>query len=397
MNITSIVYKKELKDMFRDKKTIVAAILIPFLLYPLIFGLMGKGFKDNMDYLEKGLEIALVDEGNSSLAQFLSSQENIIIVESEDILGDVKKGKLILGLEIPASFDDSIGAERSADILLTYDNTSQKSDMAMSHIIGIIDQYSKEVVAKRLEEKNINASILTPVETITQSPEKEEDGMGKMILSLMLPMMLVVFAASGPVASATDLGAGEKERGTLEPLLTTQANRMSLLWGKFLAITTMGLVTSLAFIGGLALSMKISPEVFGYGVEGIEGAGLALDPKALIVMAIFTVLLTMVFGALALAISMYARSFKEAQTYLMPLTFIGMLGFTSYLIEPKTMSSIFLHIPIINVVVVIKELTLGIFNFVHLGIVLLWMAVYIALSISFARYMFGKEEVIFRT
>jgi sodium transport system permease protein len=394
VSITSIVYKKELKDMFRDKKTLVAAILIPFLLYPIIFGLMGKGIKDNMDYVDKGIEIALVDEGNSKLGEFIKSQDNVKIKESKNILEDVKEGKLILGLEIPEDFDKNISGEKKADIIIKYDNTSQKSSMAMSYINGIIEEYSKGIVAQRLQSKNIDTSILTPIDTITKSPEKEESGFGKMMLSLMLPMMLVIFAASGPIASATDLGAGEKERGTLEPLLTTQANRMSLLCGKFLAITTMGVVTSLAFVGGLGLSMKMSPEAFNYGMEE---ASFALEPKALVIMVILTILLTMVFGALALAISMYARSFKEAQTYLTPLSFVGMLGFTSYFIEPKTMSMGLLHIPIINVVVVIKELTLGIFNFAHLGIVLLWMLIYIGISISFARYMFSKEEVIFRT
>ena len=123
-------------------------------------------------------------------------------------------------------------------------------------------------------------------------------------------MMLVIFAASGPIASAVDLGAGEKERGTLEPLLTTQASRMSLLWGKFLAITTMGVMTSIAFIGGLAVSMQMSPEAFGYEVNE---ATLALEPAAFVIIALITILLTMVFGALALAISIYARSFKEAR------------------------------------------------------------------------------------
>src|SRR3712207_8932641 len=95
--------------------------------------------------------------------------------------------------------------------------------------------------------------------------------MGKFMLSMMLPMMLIIFAASGPIAAATDLGAGEKERGTLEPLLTTQASRMSLLWGKFLAITVMGILTTLAFLGGLIISMKMSPNMFA-GMKG--GFGL---------------------------------------------------------------------------------------------------------------------------
>lgn len=395
MNIISIVYKKELKDIFRDKKTVIAAILIPFLIYPIIFGFMGKGIKDSTDFMEKegGIEIALTDNGNSALGKFIESQPNIKIKESDDIMEDVTSGKLLLGIEIPKDFNENIGAEKYAEVTIIYDNTSQKSSMVMGYISGLLDEFSRNIVAQRLESKNIDTSILTPINTVTKSPEKEESGFGKLMLSMMLPMMLVIFAASGPIASAVDLGAGEKERGTLEPLLTTQASRTSLLWGKFLAITTMGIVTSLAFIGGLGISMKIAPEAFG----GVEGTTFALEPRALIIIGLITIFLTMVFGALALAISIYARSFKEAQTYLTPLSFIGMLGFTSYFIEPKNMSSAFLHIPIINAVAVLKELTLGIFNMTHIIIVFIWMLIYIGISISFARYMFTKEEVIFRT
>ncbi|WP_242971978.1 ABC transporter permease [Haloimpatiens massiliensis] len=394
MNIISIVYKKELKDMFRDKKTLIAAILIPLLMYPIIFGFIGKGMKSNMDSVKKEMNIVMVDKGNSKLGQMFKSQKNIKLKESKDVFNDVKEGKVLLGIEIPEDFDKNINAEKKADIIITMDNTSQKSTMAMSEINAIIDQYSKAVVGARLQAKNIDTSILTPINPVIKSAEKKENGVAKMMLSLLLPMMLIMFAASGPIASATDLGAGEKERGTLEPLLTTQASRMSLLWGKFLAITTMGIVTSIAFISGLGISMKTSPEAFNYGVDG---AKFSMEPKTLLIIALITVLLTMVFGALALAISIYARSFKEAQTYLTPLSFIGMLGFTSYFIEPKNMSMIFLNIPVVNATAVIKELILGMFNAKHLIIVLAWMLLYIALSISFARYMFSKEEVIFRT
>lgn len=394
MNIISIVYKKELKDMFRDKKTLIAAILIPLLMYPIIFGFIGKGMKSNMDSVKKEMNIVMVDKGKSKLGQMFKSQKNIKLKESKDVFNDVKEGKVLLGIEIPEDFDKNINAEKKADIIITMDNTSQKSTMAMSEINAIIDQYSKAVVGARLQAKNIDTSILTPINPVIKSAEKKENGVAKMMLSLLLPMMLIMFAASGPIASATDLGAGEKERGTLEPLLTTQASRMSLLWGKFLAITTMGIVTSIAFISGLGISMKTSPEAFNYGVDG---AKFSMEPKTLLIIALITVLLTMVFGALALAISIYARSFKEAQTYLTPLSFIGMLGFTSYFIEPKNMSMIFLNIPVVNATAVIKELILGMFNAKHLIIVLAWMLLYIALSISFARYMFSKEEVIFRT
>ena len=193
MNIISIVYRKEIRDILRDKKTLIAAILIPFLIYPIIFGFMGKGIKDSTDFMERedGLEIALIDKGDSALGQFLKSQPNIKIVESNDIMEDVTSGKLLLGIEIAKDFNESISADKHADVTITYDNTSQKSSMVMGYIGGLIDEFSKNIVTQRLESKNIDTSILTPINTITESPERDESGFGKLMLSMMLPMMLL--------------------------------------------------------------------------------------------------------------------------------------------------------------------------------------------------------------
>ncbi|CAM2909271.1 ABC transporter permease [Hathewaya histolytica] len=391
MNITGIVFKKELKDMFRDKKTIIIGILLPLLIYPVLFGVMGKGMKSQVEEVEKGMKVALVDKGNSEFGKFLKSQKNIVIVNTNKAEEEVKDGKLLLYIDIPENIDKNILEEKKANINITYDNSSTKSNTAMSMINEYIEQYSKTIVGNRLSKRNIDNSILTPINLVKKTTEKESDGLGKLMLSIMIPMMLVMFAATGPIASATDLGAGEKERGTLEPLLTTQASRMSLLWGKFLAITVMGGITSLAFMGGLMISMQTSPEMFG------GGGGISISPLALIIMGILTIALTMVFGALSLAISIYARSFKEAQTYLTPLSFVGMAGFATYAIDAKNVSMLFLNIPVLNITAILKELTLGVFNFTHIVIVLVWTLVYIVGSLLFARYMFSKESVIFRT
>jgi sodium transport system permease protein len=106
----------------------------------------------------------------------------------------------------------------------------------------------------------------------------------------------------------------------------------------------------------------------------------------------------MIFGALELSVSIYARSFKEAQTYLSPLSIVGMAAaFSTYMIDVKDISPVYLNIPIVNISVVLKEIINGIYNPMHIILTFVWSGVYITISILFARYMFSKEEVIFRT
>lgn len=390
--VSLIVFKKELTDIFRDRKTLILGILIPIIIFPILSMVMGKSMEKNTKQVENNLKVAIVDNsGNSNLAQFIKAQKNINIIESTNIDEDVKSGKVLAALEIPKNFDENIVKEIINDIKLTYDNSSQQSQMAMNSISGYINAYSKSVVAERLAKRNISGEILSPVNIEMKTSVKEEEGFGKYLLSLMLPLMLVIYSVAGPMSAAVDLGAGEKERGTLEPLLTTQAGRLSLLWGKFFAITVMGLLTSVASLAGLFIAMRQEGGLF-------SGTAGNLGTTVILLIGLVSLLLTMAFGALELAISIYARSFKEAQTYISPLMMISFVPtYATYMIDAKNIDAFYFHIPLANVSCLLKEFIAGIYNYGHIGITFAWILVYIVGSVLFARYMFSREEVIFRT
>lgn len=395
MNIKGIgiVFKKEMKDLFRDKKTLIIGILIPLLIFPIMFGFMGKGMEKSTKQVTENLKIAIIDNGNSSLGTFLRNQKELNIIDSNDIKKDVQDGKVYVGLVIPEDFEKSIKDEKSTELNIMYDDTNQNSDMAKSIVASLINEaYSKEIIKSRLNTRGIDVSILNPLSIKEETVAKEKGGVGKLILGMILPMMLVLYAMTGPMAAATDLGAGEKERGTLEPLLTTQTCRMNLLFGKLLAITVMGVIGSIASLIGVFLGFKSGGSMFGGDVS------LVIPINTLLMIGVCTLLLTMVFGALELSISIYARSFKEAQTYLSPMTIIGIVaGYGTYMMDVKNISIVVLNIPLVNIVIVIKELISGIYNPLHMGITFGWSVIYISASVLFARYMFSREEVIFRT
>ncbi len=391
INVIKLVFLKELKDIFRDKKTIFMSLVIPLLIFPLLFLVLGGSMDKSMKQVEENLTVAIVDSGNSSLSQFLHNQETIKLVESTDVEADIKSGKILVALEVPTDFDEGIKAEKPVDLVLLYDNASQSSQMAFSAVSSIVDTYSKAVIEQRLLARDISGDLLTPVVIDARTTEKEEEGFGKFMLSLMLPLMLVIFSISGPMGVAVDLGAGEKERGTLEPLLTTQAGRLSLLWGKFFAITVMGLLSTIASLLGLLFSMRQEGGLF-------QGSAVSIEPVTLVLIGLVTLLLTMFFGALELSISIYARSFKEAQTYISPLMMISFIPtYATYMLDAKNIETYYFHIPLANVSCILKEFLAGIYNFTHIGITFAWIIIYIFAAVLFARYMFSKEEVIFRT
>lgn len=386
------VFKKELKDMLRDRKTLVSSIIIPLLIFPIIFGLMGKGMEKSTKQVTENLKIALIDNSNSSLSSFIKDQKNISIIKSDNIKNDVMEGNIYIGLKIPDNFENELKEEKPVELKIIYDDSSQSSNMAKEVLDSLIDAYSKEIVKARLSQRNIDVSILNPFKITEEIAAKDKGGFGKFMLSLLLPMMLMIYAMTGPIPAATDLGAGEKERGTLEPLLTTQVGRMNLLFGKLMAITVMGLIGTAASLGGLMIGFRAGGDMFGGEMS------FAMPVDALIIIGIGLLLLTMTFGALELSISIYARSFKEAQTYLSPLTIIGVVaGYGTYMMEAKNVSTAIFNIPLVNVVMIIKELITGIYNPLHIGLTFGWLIIYILISVFVARYMFSREEVIFRT
>lgn len=388
-----VILKKELKDMFRDKKTLIVGLLIPLLLMPILSYFLGNMMKDSTKAVEENCKIAIVDNNNSSITKFIESDETIKIEKTDDPDTAVKDGDIYLAIKIPDDFDSSLSKDGSVNLKISYDNTSQKSGQAFAKINAMIDAYSKEVVAQRLKAKNIDVSILTPVNIVKESFEKEEKAAGIAILSMILPMMLLMYSAQGPLAVATDLGAGEKERGTLEPLLTTKAGREKILTGKLLAITIMGFVISLCSMVGMIVAMIVPNSIFASG-----NSSVSLSYGSIALITIINLLTTMFFGALELAVSIYARSFKEAQTYLVPFSIIPLFAaYGTMMMDAKNIPFLYFNIPMVNVAAVVKELIAGIYDYTHIGLTIGWSVVYVILSLLLARVMFSKEQVVFRS
>ncbi|URZ14363.1 ABC transporter permease [Clostridium felsineum] len=390
-NTTMIVFKKEIKDIFRDRKTIIFSILVPMLLLPLISFFMSNVVNKSEKNVKENLKIAIVDKGSSSLGGYLKKQKNIKIVKSNNIKSDVKDGKILVAVTIPKNFDEELKKDTNTKITLTYDNSSTDAMTAYDIINSYVDGYSKSIVSMRLTKRNINPEVLTPVKVNVDKTQKDS-GAGALMVTILVPLLLMLYSATGVVGPSVDLGAGEKERGTLEPLLTTKASRLSILWGKILAISVVGIIISLASLVGVCITINQKGGMFS------SGSGINLGLETIVLIMILPIITTIVFGAIELAISIYARSFKEAQTYLSPVTIISIvLVYLVMMKDPKNIEMLYFNIPITNATCLIKEFLVGIHNYTHIAITFGWMIVYLVAALSFARYMFNREEVIFRS
>lgn len=387
---TWIVFKKELMDTFRDRKTITTSILIPILIFPLITFVMGVAMQGFFDDVESHIPIAVMGE-SSELTEFLSESELVDIRSVSEPLDALAELDVFVVVETQSEFSQKLNAEEPAGIVLHYDESSQKSSMAMGTVQGLIGQFQQSVVKERLTALGMDPAILQAVQMESRALADNQTGspVGSMIYMMLLPLMLTMWSAVGGIPAATDLGAGEKERQTLEPLLTTRANRSQILFGKYFAVVVASVMGMIASLIGFGLASILNPSVLSSG-------GL-MPFKAVVVIAVACLGLNFTFSAFELAISFYARNFKEAQTYLSPVTILVMIPayFTLYL-DGKLIPETYFHIPIINTIAIIKEALAQIYDPRHLLIVGVWLIVYISIALLYTRRMFNRESVVFR-
>ncbi len=388
INYTMIVLKKELKDTFRDKKTIFSSIIIPILIFPILAFAMRLGTSEIINDGNKPIEIALINNGETKLEEYFKETGQINIIDTDDPEKALEDLNVKAIVKVEKGFDDKIESGTMGNVEIIYDQSSSKSDMATSRLTSIIDDYSKAITNQRLKAIGINLEDLKAV-SIKSTSVSKDGGIGLMIFSMIFPMLITIYSAVSGIATATDLGAGEKERQTLEPLLTTKASRLSILGGKYIAVFIAGVIGTVASLIGFFIASLMNPDFLGTGV--------ALPLNAILTIGLFCVGLNLIFSGLELTISFYARNFKEAQTYLAPLSIILLIpAYATMYLDGKAVPEVYFHIPIINTIAIIKEALVQIINPIHILIVLGWTLVYIFASLFLTVNMFKKESVIFR-
>lgn len=389
-----IILKKELLDIARDKKTLFLTLILPILIYPIMFSFMSSSINDLQGDVENEINIYYEGSETSSVATLLKTLENINFVNSDNPEKDLKNGDLQLIIKVPNTFDNNVSTGTFDKFEILMDEESNKSMIASGLVESAFDNYKNQIVSERLAASGLDSSILTPFEIEVKSGISEEGSSynpASMLMS-MIPTLIIILMVSSTVGMASDLGAGEKERFTFEPLLSTSAKRSSLLWGKIISLCTVSFLALITNLVVMIFSMK------KFMLDGVmEGGSFKIDLYSILGILVVGVLVLVTLSALQIAISIYARSTKEANSYLAGITMpVMILAFIPYMTDAKSISPKFFHIPITNSICLMKEFLVGIYDVKHIFMVLGWHIFYISLAIFFAKFMFNREEVIFR-
>ncbi len=327
----------------------------------------------------------------------LAEYPNIKLVESpEDPIEAIRNDEMRFVLDVEKDYASRLEEGIPYSITVIYDQSDTKSSGSYGILAAAIDKYNQRIVQESLIDLGINPQILVPVQLV-QSNVADENSSGNLMLMMILPMLASILIAVGGIPAATDLVAGEKERGTFEPLLTTQAGRLSILLGKYMTVTLFSILSVIAQLIGVMIGGIISPGFLTMGEVGGD-LSFSIPIPALVLTILITITLGMVFSAIQLAISTYAKSFKEAQTYLSFLIFVAMIpGYATMMMQPDDLKIYMFFVPLLNAIASLKMILGSTINYTFLGIALGTSAVYVILSLIFAASLFNKEKFLFRS
>lgn len=402
MRGAAIIFRKELKEMLRDRKTLIFMLALPLVLIPLLLNLtVDFLIRAHTEAATKTLRYALVDQVNlPELDRTLAEQEGferVALASPGEISAAVTRGDIDFAVVVmPATMPtESQGAGPQHRVELYYDNASATSQ-AKVRATQVIETLGKELRKERLEVLGVAAidqeKLLTPVSLIPIGTADLRAVLGERIGG-MLPYIFIVFSFLGALYPAVDLGAGEKERGTLETLLLAPLPRWQIVVGKYLVVFMAGAtsaVLSLLSLGGW-VAFK------GHQLVGDIGTIVrSVDTIDLVLVAVMLVPTAAIFAALLLSISVYAKSFKEAQSYAAPMQLLMILPAFLAMLPGVELSWRWALVPITNIALAIKELVKGTMDYTMM-VAILGSSVAIAAGLlGFCTWWFRRESVLFR-
>lgn len=400
-----VIFRKELREVLRDRRTLMFMLALPLLVMPLLLEIGVRFAVDaQRTAMSETLRYSLWQgEALPALGQALGESpafERVDDIARAEVAEAVAAGRIDFGLvvEAPAAgaadgADGGVGPQHQ--VLLFYDNASQNSKVA-ERVGAVVSALSEAERTRRLTalgiERTAQSHLLTPVLLVERGTADMRAILGE-LLGSMLPYLLIIFCYYGALYPAADLAAGEKERGTLETLLLAPVSRLHIVLGKYLVV----FVAAVAAAALTMLSLGVWGAYKASSLEGALGAVVAsLGALDLVLIALMFVPAAALFAALLLSVSVYARNFKEAQSYAVPLNFLVILPAALPLLPGVEMSWGWAMVPITNIALAVKELVKGTMDYAMLSAILGSSVVLAGVCLGFCTWWFRRETVLFR-
>jgi len=403
MKNTITIWKKELKDTIRDRRTLMAMIIMPMLLMPVIIIGMGKFVEYQMKSAEeKVVRVAIENqEVAPALVETIKSGDKIEVVDLEgDLEQALREEKIEAGMVIPETFAQSISNQQPVEVTIKRKSINLDSETALSRLAKSVSDFNNQILLTRFSERSVDPAVLSGVAIKAEdiATKQETGGFG---LGFLLPLFIVMWSVIGGQYTAIDVSAGEKERKTLESLLLTPVRRLDVVFGIFLAVSSVALTLVIVVLGSMyAAIVAFGPGIFGQigsGTAGTVTFDFSIEPTALLILFGVSILLVLMFSAIQLSVSIFAKSYKEAQGYIGPMYLVVILPTVLVNALPSFKPEVwFFALPVVNAILLFKEVLIGEYDVVHIITTVISLIIYVFIAIFIATKIYQKEGVLFK-
>ena len=350
-----LIAKKEFLELSKDRKTMFFAFVLPFLLYPAIFGMMAKmGKRDEAQNSNKASRIYLVDPSDVLAPVMKANPKRFELVAKPE--GDLKQAirdqKLELALEVAPDAATALQKQATFTVTAQMDESERTSKLALKRLKETLEPQEKTWVQGRLQTLGASSQLAEPVKLEVKNAADLTLEMGK-VMGRMLPYLLMIMMYTGAMQHGIYATAGEKERHTLLSLMATRLPRNQIILGKLLYIFSMGVIAALLNL----LSMGLSIPFMGGGSTGSMQAMAAIaNPMTLGLTFMIMVPLGLFFANFILLMGIQARNTIEAGTAITPGIFLVVfLGV--FTMMPGVDKMAFLsYVPVVNVCLALRKL-----------------------------------------
>ena len=391
------LYKKEIMDVLRDKKTILTMVVLPVILYPLLFlVIMQVITMISQSQQERTYHVAyynVSDENRVALNDWIKGSDDKLEYKIEEVEAD-DPDKDMEDENIDAYITTS---EKNGQVTyeIHYLSAETNSNTVEGMLKEEIESYAKHIAEQNAEEEGLDIqAVLYPVVSKSLDQSSSESSMGS-ILGGIIPFLMITAILMGSMYPAIDATAGEKERGTLETLLTLPIGNMELIMSKFLSVATISIVSvfiNTLSMGGVAAYMFATIQSL---TESADKFNLATFVPAILISIVCVIAFALFMSAVVMCVCAFAKSFKEANNYVTPVTLVVMLtGYIGFIPNIDLTSKTAL-IPVANICLLMKTLLVFKYDFQLIMIVLFSNVIYAFIAVWFLSGIYNSESILF--
>ena len=395
-----IIMTKELKNMFRDKRTIFATIILPLVLFPVMFGIIGLITKANEEAKAKAEYTVYVESTLSKSDELTKVIDEIHRVGNFEIINGKIDEKVI------ESDSTTVGLKvgKNGDIFVAtviYNSVKEKSTYAAQKIREALMNLNSELVSAELLSRGINPEELNFVQindavvgVSAENGNVEEakaKGQFTQMLAMLVPYFLLLYIFARSMGLGFDTTAGEKERGSLSILLVNQVSRTSIALGKILYLMLMSILTSVLNLVGLVIGLYFEMSFLG---EANMPFSVELDAIGYLLLFITVILLALISSGIIIFIGILARSVKEASGYITPIYMIIILFGISTMQSEGSKAFYYYAIPFINIIFTMKDIFIGTFSAANFLTMFVVNSALVVLFVYLTARIFNSEKVL---